>query len=202
MNRDAIIKLEEFLFVHKKKPNVAAHMMADYLGVMIGIKSAAVNYFDATEYITVNPKEYIENLNQVGLKALFFRQEQVSMDKLTWIENIYVAHNIETAKQLHRAFVRLHSTIDDASQFLDRQVWEDSSREIGRLLGYPSTAVEYFITEQDINNEERKQLMKRYRFYVHSPEHHEEEYQAYDHKIFQALQEYAPRSAKILTSDK
>ena len=35
--------------------------------------------------------------------------------------------------------------------------------------------------------------MARYQFYIHSPEHHEEEYQAYDAKIFQAIRDFAPK---------
>lgn len=40
--------------------------------------------------------------------------------------------------------------------------------------------------------------MGRYRFYVHSPKHHEEEHQAYDAKIFQAIRDFAPKTADII----
>lgn len=69
------------------------------------------------------------------------------------------------------------------------------------MLGYPETAIECSIANQDPEDEERKQLMGRYQFYVHSPKHHEEEYQTYDRKIYQALQEYAPRSAALLIDE-
>ena len=92
--------------------------------------------------------------------------------------------------------------MDDIGQIVNQELWRESSIEIGHLLGYPATATEYFITELDTDNEERKQLMERYRFYVHSPKHHEEEYQSYDHKIFQAVQDYAPKSAKLLLDKK
>lgn len=44
--------------------------------------------------------------------------------------------------------------------------------------------------------------MARYQFYVHSPEHHEEEYQAYDAKIYQALHDYTPKTADLILFQK
>jgi hypothetical protein len=92
--------------------------------------------------------------------------------------------------------------MDDIGQTINQKLWEESSREIGRLLGYPETAIEYFIAEQDIEDEERQRLLGRYQFYVHSPQHHEQEYQAYDAKIFQAIRDYTPKTADIILSRK
>ena len=202
MNKDLIIKLENYLFEHKNKLRVAAYMMADFLGVMIGVKPAAINHLEAKELLGISLIEFNELLNQANLKALFFKQEYISMGKLSWVEDIYVSHDTKTAYMLHQAFAKLRSSMDDLGQTFDQKAWEESSREIGQLLGYPATAVEYFIAEQDIENKERQQLMDRYQFYVHSPKHHEEEYRAYDQKIFQAVRDYAPRTANILLPSK
>lgn len=198
MDRDLLSKLEDYIFEHKIRPNVAASMMADFIGVMIGIKPAAIGNFEAEEFLNIDPEEMFGILDQVGLKALFFKQEYISAGKLVWIEDIYVSRNIKTATELRQSFMKMRSTMDDMGQIFDKKAWEESSREIGHLLGYPSTAIEYFIAEQDIDNEERLRLMNRYQFYIHSPEHHEQEYQAYDQKIDQAIRDYAPKTARFI----
>lgn len=201
MNKEVITDLENYIFEHKNNPYVAAGMMADYLGVMIGVKPSATNHFDATELINIDLIEFNELLGRAGLKAIFFKQDWIDMGKLTWLEDIYVSHDIKTALKLRQAFTKLYSSMDDIGQILDQESWEESSRGIGHLLGYPETAIDYFITEQNIDDEERKQLMRRYHFYVHSPKHHEQEYQSYDYKILQAIRDYAPKTASELLSD-
>lgn len=202
MDKNAITKLEDFIFNHKKNPDIAAHMMADYLGVMIGVKPAATNIFEAEEFIEIDPGECIEVFDRVGLKALFFREDYIDMGKSTWFESVYVSRDIETANKLRRAFEKLHDSIDGIGQTCNQKEWEESSIEIGHLLGYPDTAVEYFITERDVEDEQRQQIMSHYQFYIHSPKHHEQEYQAYDAKIYQAIRDFAPKTADIILLQK
>lgn len=198
MDKNIITKLENYIFEHKAKPGVAASIVAGIVGVMIGVKPATVFSFDANEFAELDPDDCKEAFSQAGLVALFFRHEYVERNKITWIEDVYVACDTETADKLHQAFIKLHSVIDDMGQIYNQKGWEEASRDIGRLLGYPETAIEYFIANQDPEDEERKRLMARYQFYIHSPEHHEEEYQAYDAKIFQAIRDFAPKTADII----
>ncbi|MBR3132097.1 hypothetical protein IKG33_01660 [Candidatus Saccharibacteria bacterium] len=202
MDKNVIIELEKYIFEHKTKPIIASHMMADIIGVIIGVKPATISSFNNEEFTDVNPDELIELLDQVGLRILFFKQIHVDRGEITYIEDIYISRDTKTAFRLHQAFEKLHSSMDDMGQILDQKLWEESSREIGHLLGYPETAVEYYIVEQDVDNEERQQLMKRYQFYVHSPKNHEQEYQIYDQKIYQALRDYAPKTAEILINNR
>ena len=203
MDKNIIAELENYIFEYKPKPVVAADAMADIIGVMIGVKPAAIiGRIITKETVKTDPINLIEHLNRANLKALLFMHNFFSMGEMIWNEDIYISRDLETAAKLRQLFEQLRDSMDDAGQIFDRKTWEESSREIGHLLGYPDTAVDYFIAEQDVDNEERKQLMKRYQFYVHSPKHHEEEHRAYDQKIFQALEEYAPKSAKLLLEDK
>lgn len=201
MDREKIIELENFIFEHHTKAKIAASAMADFMGVVIGVKPSAITDFEIEKIANVNPEEIIELLSRVGLKALFFTHEYVSMGRPTLVEEAYVSRDFETAAKLREAFQKMRNSIDDLGQTFDEKTWEESSREIGRLLGYPDTAIEYFIAEQDIDNAERQNLMDKYRFYAHSPEHHEQEYQDYDRKIYQALQDYAPKTAKIFSAN-
>lgn len=49
MDKDVIIELEEFIFQTKKKSDNAARMMADIIGVVIGLKSAMMGSFELDE---------------------------------------------------------------------------------------------------------------------------------------------------------
>lgn len=201
MDRGKIIELENVIFEHHAKAKVAANAMADFMGVIIGVKPAAITYFEIEDFVNIDSEKIIELLDQIGLKALFFAYEYISMGQLKSIEEVYISRDTRTAIELREAFQKMRSSIDDFGQFSDEKKWEESSRRIGRLLGYPDTAIEYFITERDIDNPERQSLMAKYRFYAHSPEHHEQEYRNYDRKIYQALQDYAPRTAKIFSAN-
>lgn len=201
MDKEKIIELENYIFAHHTKTGVAASATADIIGVLIGVKPSAISSFNIYKFTDIDPSEIIELFGALGLRVLFFPYEYTSMGRLVRIEEIYVAHDYETAAKLHKSFTKMRSSIDDFGQTFDKKTWGESSREIGYLLGYPDTAVEYFIAEQDIDNKERRDLMDKYRFYIHSPEHHEHEYQIYDRKIYQALNDYAPRTAKIFSAD-
>lgn len=202
MDREKIIKLENYIFEHHTRADMAASAMACYMGVIIGVKPAAVSDFEFEEFIKIDPAEIIDLLDQVGLRSLFFTHEYIKIDKPTRIEEAYISRDFKTGAELHSLFQKLRSSIDNLGQVFNEKLWEESSRGIGRLLGYPDTAIEYFIANQDVDDTERQSLMDRYRFYVHSPEHHEQEYQAYDRKIYQALHDYAPKTSEILSANR
>lgn len=202
MNKLEIIELENFVFQNKSKVSTATSMMSDFIGVMIGVKTVASECFTAEEFSGLDSERLIDLLNQVGLKSLFFRRNYVYKGKLTWIEDIYVSRSIQSILDLRKQFEKLHQSMDDMGQIFNQALWEESSRRIGKMLGYPDTAIEYFIANQDVDDEKRQKLIKRNRFYVHSPEHEEQEYQFYDRKIYQALSDYAPQTAKYFSEDK
>ena len=68
MNQEIITKLEDYIFKYKIKPSTAASMMADLIGVMIGIKPSAIGHFEAEEFSNIDPDEIFELLNQAGLR--------------------------------------------------------------------------------------------------------------------------------------
>ena len=79
---------------------------------------------------------------------------------------------------------------------------------MGVILEYPKTAVDYYIDlyQRGQSEEEKKAIEKGewpewpfYCYYVHSMEHKQEEYNSYDLKFKKALDEYAPRTAKIVS---
>jgi hypothetical protein len=79
--------------------------------------------------------------------------------------------------------------------------WE-MNREIGLMLGYPSTAVDYFLGKKGEMNDDDKARMARNRFYVHSPAHEDEEFTLYEEKIYNVVEKECPKTWEILKKDK
>ncbi len=72
--------------------------------------------------------------------------------------------------------------------------------EIGKLLGYPETAVKYFVSMESKArpSEAHKARLKKYLHYAHSDTYQEVEFRAYDVKVNRATEKYAPRSARVI----
>ena len=87
----------------------------------------------------------------------------------------------------------------------DRNEWNEANLRVGKLLGYPKTAVlEYIKTSGDasyMKNEKRRERMARNRYYVHSEKFEDDEFREYDLPFNQAILKYLPRVAKIMQAD-
>lgn len=205
MNKTAIIDLEKLIFDAKKKPAVAAHIIADIIGVAIGIKPAMVGYFDIGEISALDYEKLTTLLQGLGLKALFFSHTMIGNSGLETDEDMYVSTASEKAAEAHAAFEELWQTMDDFGQIYNPEKWEVTTKRIGKLMGYPETAIKEFVNPSNSDaesDEERTARMRRNRYYAHSAEHEEEEYQAYDLKINQAIAELAPMTTKLFVAEK
>ena len=205
MNKTAIIELEELIFQIKKKPANAARMMADIMGVLIGLKPAMMGTFDFDELYKFSYDHLATCLEKPGLKALFFKQSNLGTDKLEWIESIYISKDLKIAGQIHQEFEKLWQTMDDFGRVFALDEWKSTTIKIGKLLGYPQTAVEDFVdfstNDEDVSYGERIRRVERNRYYAHSAKYEEQEYQEYDYKLNQAIAEFAPRTTQVLTSN-
>ena len=204
MDKITIIELEKLIFQIKKKPEGAARMMADIIGVLIGVKPVALGIVDSDEIpelrTRIQLKEYLEKL---GLKALFFGRNGFDIDGPEWRENIFISKELKIAVQAHETFEQLWQTMDNLGQIFAPNEWRVATKKIGRLLGYPETAVDAFAdNRENIVSEEHIRRIDRNRYYVHSAEHEEQEYYEYDYKINQAISELAPQATQVLTSNK
>ena len=74
----------------------------------------------------------------------------------------------------------------------------DATRELGRMFGFPNTAIEYFIKRNKGEVARNVDVQKKYGGYVHSPENGEAEYKQYEEKINKIFSKYCPLSAKEL----
>ena len=77
-------------------------------------------------------------------------------------------------------------------------------RKIGRLLGYPETATDWFLIRQEkidlneIDDDEIYKDLQNYFHFIHSRNNAEEEFEEYDQPIHEAMEKYTPLSAKLM----
>jgi len=100
------------------------------------------------------------------------------------------------------------------AQGLFHRLWQDGgfenpelNSEIGEMLGYPKTAIDYFADLRrqgtdpaDFSQDERERCARN-RFYIHSPEHEDEEFDAFERKIYEEVNKYCPKTAATLLAD-
>ncbi|MBR2708725.1 hypothetical protein IKE98_00070 [Candidatus Saccharibacteria bacterium] len=197
----AIIELEKYYFKVKIEPRIAAPDMADMIGVLIGLKPAMMGDFVEKEYEKLKISDFDRLLRNLGLKAVYFRHSFNYGDEMVSYEYFCISKKRRLAKRTKKAFEKLWSLLDENGETSYRKKWMKITKKIGKLLGYPKTAVLDFVRDTDVENEERRARMERNRYYAHSAEHEEEEFKAYDLVLNKAISLYAPKTAEVLTKN-
>lgn len=202
MDKNKIIELENFIFRAQKEPVIAAGTMADIIGVLIDLKPAMIGDFSESEFKNIKIEEFEKLLDELGLERLFFERHCCFDGKEIITEDFYISKKIKLAEQTHAAFAELWVMIDDDGEKFDRRKWAKVTKKIGKLLGYPKTAVNEFIKEDDLKNKDRIERMKRNRYYAHSAKYEDREFKMYDQKLNKAISEFAPKTTSVLTGNK
>ena len=157
------------------------------IGVLNGSK-------DATEFRVnaVSPEETAQiddNLDKLGLQH---QSEQTgSQFKPDAIDShYYVAYDEDIVKRVME-LVPMSIAEGQAGQ---------ATRELGQLFGIPRTAIDFYIDRNQKKNsgQEVPEGADGYNFYVHSPEHAEEELSEYEGRILPDFAEQLPESATKL----
>ena len=179
-------KLREYEFLDSNRI-LASYDKMNIVGVCEGLKQV-------TELEVIEPKEAIEAAEQLVeitldvLGLVYYkedRSEHFAPDSVC--TQYYVAKTSEALDKMREANKKFTS--------VDYQ--EEADLERGRLFGFPETAIEYFISNQDSGIEENPcDNNPKYHSYKHSPEHAEEEYEQYEKKIEELFRKYCPKSAK------
>lgn len=189
LKRDKNLRaLERFLFKYIDHEEVAAETMAHIVGVLIGVKEAMEgdfppDYSDSKRFWRM--KKLLDNLNL----AVIFDRYQFDGHSFT---RFYVATSHRRAEKLRDLFRKLSS-----------EGWSpELHTEIGHMLGYPETAIRYFIRSDpaDGMSKSRQERTSRNRFYVHSSTYEDAEFKAYEVPIYRQLQKFCPKSTKVLSS--
>lgn len=184
---EAVSKIDEYMMSSSEDPVAMAGYVADLAGVAAGVKPTA--------FISILPTEL--NLEQDKLAELIDAAGLVSADG--WEDGkFFVSKEPELAAQLKKQFEKLWSG----------EITEEEDRDLGRMLGYPETAV-----NQDFEKPEgivgkikslraSKEDPTLDRHYKHSPEHQEEEFEAYERPIHEYMEKNCPEAARVLKAQK
>ena len=219
MMEKKLLELEDFLLEFYGEENIGLVISdaASILGVMIGIKPAALLVNDVMEDCRMLlDGDILKNiLEELGIKitigvvskfAVHNNIKRMTDSLYEGDEFIYISIDESLCDELKRNYSVVTDLIEGGVVAeKDRNKWNEANLRVGKLLGYPETAVlEYIKTSGDasyMKSEMRRKRMARNRYYVHSEKFEDDEFRKYDLPLNQAILKYLPRIAKSMQAD-
>ncbi len=178
--------LERFIYKKLGITYSSADLVANSVGVFIGVKPAMQGDW---------PLELADSKTLWLLKQKFEALRLfVVFDRAECNNRIFfVAKSHKKAEELRSAF----------SELADKGPSADINTRIGKLLGYPDTAIQYYIRLHPENglSDNHRALSERNRFYAHSVAHENDEFLTYETPIYRQLQKYCTRTANFYRKD-
>lgn len=174
--------LERYIYRKLGLCEGAAYLFSNIIGVIIDVKPAAQCDWPLSSADAKSMWLLKQKLEALKLFVLFGENEG---DRKVF----YVAKSQKRAATLRCTFDDLHNCGATA----------ENQTEIGKLLGYPDTAIQYYIRlhpEKGISDNHRA-LIERNRFYAHSVSHENEEFTVYEQPIYSYLRRHCPRTANF-----
>lgn len=214
-----LLELEEFLLEFYGEENIGLVISeaASILGVLIGIKPAALLVNDVIEdgRMLLDGGTLKNILEELGIKMTIgdvskfavHKNNKRMVDSLyEGDEFIYISIEDSLCDQLMKNYLVVTDLIEGGVVAeKDRNEWNEANLRVGKLLGYPETAVlEYIKTSGDasyMKSEKRRKRMARNRYYAHSERFEDDEFRKYDLPLNQAILKYLPRIAKSMQAD-
>ncbi len=190
MDKAKIKKVENYLFWHCKRRYDAGSIMSNIIGVIINLKPSCSCILNERNVRKFNIVRFTKLLEKLDLKVISKR----TLSSNEYDLNFYISKSLKKAMRLKELFEVLNNY-----NFGDDER-KDIHSEIGELLGYPKTAVNYFVrnVERGSLSESHKQRVKKYFYYAHSEAYQNKEFKEYDERLNRALDKYSVRSAKAL----
>lgn len=219
MMEKRLLELEDFLFEFYSEENreLIISEAASILGVLIGVKPTALLVNDMMEdgRMLLDGGTLKNILEDLGIKMTIgdvskfavHKNNKRMVDSLyEGDEFIYISIDDSLCDQLMEDYLVVTDLIKDGVVAEEnRNEWNEANLRVGKLLGYPETAVlEYIKTSGDasyMKSEKRRKRMARNRYYVHSEKFEDDEFREYDLPLNQAILKYLPRVAKIMQAD-
>ncbi len=214
-----LLELEDFLleFYGEENIELVISEAASILGVLIGIKPAALLVNDVMEdgRMLLDGGTLKNILEELGIKitsgnvskfAVHKNNKRMADSLYEGDEFIYISIDDSLCDQLKKNYLVVTDlTEDGVVAEKDRNEWNEANLRVGKLLGYPETAVlEYIKTSGDVSymkSEKRRKRMARNRYYAHSEKFEDDEFRKYDLPLNQAILKYLPRIAKSMQAD-
>ena len=203
MNIDLLRELEgEVLDFYQKKKMMGVSFLTGVLGVLIDLKPAALLINDKlNDSKLLDNKRILEILNKLGVDLVREKLNKFSDEE---IEYLYLAKTAQVCLELQKWHKRFFESVSETGEILDKKEWIEANYQIGKILGYPETAtLEYIrIQIEDIEKDDNYQSrMERNYYYMHSARYENEEFEAYDHRLNLAVNEYLPVTAEIMQTN-
>ena len=214
-----MLELEDFLLEFYGEENIGLVISeaASMLGVLIGIKPAALLVNDVMEdgRMLLDGGTLRNILEELGIKMTIGDASKFTVHKnnkrtigslYEGGEFIYISIDESLCNQLMENYLVVTDLTEGGLVAeKNRNEWNEANLRVGKLLGYPETAVlEYIKTSGDasyMKSEKRRKRMARNRYYVHSEKFEDDEFREYDLLLNQAILKYLPRVAKIMQAD-
>lgn len=208
MNENQIKTLKEFdkfLTENCARPVIAADRLSCIMGVVIDVKPGCIIDFNTDDAKDMDLKKFEKFLKELGLVFYYEKTDLGEESFVRFTHSYYISKKQEVVDMLLDAEHELydHFDTDEPNSPLIKII----HRKIGRLLGYPETATDWFLvrTEKmdldEMDEEEYQKDLQKYHHFIHSRTNGEEEFEEYDKPIHEAMEKYTPLSAKLLRED-
>ena len=203
MNIDLLRELEGVVLdFYEKKKMMGVSFLTGVLGVLIDLKPAALLINDKlNDSKLLDNKRIMEILNKLGVDLVRERLNKFSNEE---IEYLYLAKTARMSLELQKWHKRFFESVSETGEILDKKEWIEANCQIGKILGYPETATSEYIRMQIENvkkdNNYRFRMERNY-YYMHSARYENEEFEAYDHRLNLAVNEYLPVTAQIMQAN-
>ena len=203
MNIDLLRELEGVvLYFYQEKKMMGVSFLTGVLGVLIDLKPAALLINDRlNESKLLDNKRILEILNKLGVDLTREKLNKFSNEE---IEYLYLAKTARMSLELQKWHREFFNSVSESGEILDKKVWIEANYQIGKILGYPETATSEYIRMQIENvkkdNNYRFRMERNY-YYMHSARYENEEFEAYDHRLNLAVNEYLPVTAQIMQAN-
>lgn len=203
MNIDLLRELEGVVLdFYEKKKMMGVSFLTGVLGVLIDLKPAALLINDKlNDSKLLDNKRIMEILNKLGVDLVRERLNKFSNEE---IEYLYLAKTARECLELQKWHREFFNSVSETGEILDKKEWIEANYQIGKILGYPETATSEYIRMQIENvkkdNNYRFRMERNY-YYMHSARYENEEFEAYDHRLNLAVNEYLPVTAEIMQTN-
>lgn len=203
MNIDLLRELEGVVLdFYEKKKMMGVSFLTGVLGVLIDLKPAALLINDKlNDSKLLDNKRIMEILNKLGVDLVRERLNKFSNEE---IEYLYLAKTARMSLELQKWHREFFNSVSESGEVLDKKVWAEANYQIGKILGYPETATLEYIRMQiegiEKDNNYRSRMERNY-YYMHSARYENEEFEAYDHRLNLAVNEYLPVTAQIMQTN-
>ena len=187
-------EIDHYLMQTSESQEAMASYMVDLAGVLADVKPAALISISTVD-MNLDSGDFARMITGVGL--------QIAPDQKG--SHFFISKTAETAEQLKQGFYDLWE--NNKTKNAEERVKID--HRIGKLLGYPETAINQDFGEPTTLLDKIKGLFKKRRdesfdsrYYIHSPGNENEEFEQYEKPIHEFMDKYCPESTRVLKEKK